>query len=267
MVSYHRPPTTVESQNWNGMGVETKINMPGQMSERDELRQENARLRGDLLTVARRVSHDLRTPLGGVISAAEAMNEILAETDPSALPLVTSLLNSAEEISQLIKRISFVVKATASPPTPAPLSMGETVWVAMQHFERMVIANGATISEPETWPEAIGVGPWLEVIWWNLLGNALHYAGPQPKIELGWRQEGESLEFWVADNGPGVAAEKNKKLFHPFHRLHEPDAAHGFGLPIVQRLVELQGGTCGYRPGARGGAYFFFILPNKPFAN
>ena len=79
--------------------------------------------------------------------------------------------------------------------------------------------RGKRLGEPETWPEVTGVSTWLEVIWWNLLSNALQHAGPHPKIELGWRQEGESVEFWVADHGPGVAAEKIKKLFHPFHLL------------------------------------------------
>ena len=43
--------------------------------------------------------------------------------------------------------------------------------------------------------------------------------------------------------------------------LHEPDAAHGLGLSIVQRLMELQGGHCGYEPRLEGGSRFYFTLP------
>jgi K+-sensing histidine kinase KdpD len=227
----------------------------------EELLRDNARLRGDLLTIARRISHDLRTPLGGIISANEALKEILAETDPSAIPLVASSLDSAEEMSQLIKRVSFVLKATALPASPQPVSMDETVWATTQRLENRILKSGATISQPASWPEVRGVSEWLEVVWWNLLANALRHAGATPQIELGWREQDGQFQFWVADNGPGVSEARRAKLFQPFQFLHEPDSIHGLGLSIVQRLVELQGGSCRYEPNPRGGACFIFTLP------
>jgi signal transduction histidine kinase len=104
-----------------------------------------------------------------------------------------------------------------------------------------------------------GVFPWLEVVWWNLLANALQFG--KDRIELGWQKENGELRFWICDNGAGVPMEKRDKLFQPFHTLHEPDAAHGLGLSIVQRLMELQGGRCRYEPRAEGGSRFYFTLP------
>ncbi|MEI9866472.1 MAG: hypothetical protein WDN00_18335 [Limisphaerales bacterium] len=49
----------------------------------DQLLRENARLRGDLLTIAVRVSHDLRTPLGGIVNTGELLKEILVEKEPA----------------------------------------------------------------------------------------------------------------------------------------------------------------------------------------
>ncbi len=72
-----------------------------QEKPQDEPLIENERLRGDLLTIAYRISHDLRTPLGGIIANCEALNEILAETSPSALPLVSATLASATLIANL----------------------------------------------------------------------------------------------------------------------------------------------------------------------
>src|SRR5262249_25927336 len=74
-------------------------------------------------------------------------------------------------------------------------------------------------------------------------------------------KEEQAHRFWVRDHGPDVPAEQRKLLFHPFHRLHELDSANGLGLSIVQRLVELQGGRCGYESAAGGGACFYFALP------
>ena len=47
----------------------------------DLLLQENKRLRGDLLTVARRISHDLRTPLGAIVTTGEIVKEVLQRMD------------------------------------------------------------------------------------------------------------------------------------------------------------------------------------------
>ena len=83
----------------------------------------------------------------------------------------------------------------------------------------------------------------------------------ESRIEIGWDQQGEMYRFWVRDNGVGVPSEKRHQLFHPFNRLHETNAARGLGLPIIERMVRLQGGLCGYESLPGGGSCFFFTLP------
>ena len=223
--------------------------------------QENARLRGDLLTLAQRFSHDLRTPLGGIVSTAEALREILAVHDASAVPLADSLLTSAEDMTQLIKQISFVARASARPLPKTSVHMAEAVFSALQCLESRILKRQTTVVEPPTWPVVPGVSAWLEVIWWHLILNALKYGGEEGRIELGWDRQNGSIRFWVTDNGPGVPAEQREKLFQQFQSLHEQCTVSGLGLSIVQRLVELQGGTCGHEEPGKGGACFYFILP------
>ena len=222
---------------------------------------ENARLRGDLLTVASRVSHDLRTPLGGIVSTAEAIREILVEHDPSAVGLADSLLGSAEEIAQLVRQVSYMARASASPLPKAEVHMAEPVFAALQRLESRVLKREAMVKEPDSWPVLQGVGAWLETIWWNLIMNALRHGGPKCHIELGWTQLQDSLRFWITDSGPGVPDALRGKLFKEFHLLHEFHDVPGLGLSIVQRLVDLQGGRCGHEAPAHGGACFYFTLP------
>lgn len=225
------------------------------------LEHEIARLRGDLLTIAKRISHDLRTPLGGIAITAEALKEVLARHDPSAIPLAESLLISADEMSQLIKQVSFVARASANPEPKTPVPMAEAVSPALQRLESRLIKRNATVVEPPSWPVVPGVLPWLEMIWWHLLLNAIVHGGQNGRIELGWAKQNGAVRFWVSDNGPGVPEEWRGKLFNKFHCLHEDPGARGLGLSIVQRLVELQGGQCGHEQPAQGGACFFFTLP------
>jgi len=141
-----------------------------------ELQRENHRLAGDLRSVARRVRHDLLSPVGSLQIAAE----VLGHT-------------------------------------------GE------------------------------------EAIWVNLLGNALRHGGDAPVV-VAWQPDSTGFRFSVTDTGPGVAAEARATLFTPFDRLHSV-IAPGLGLAIVERLVALQGGTCGHERPAAGGACFYFALP------
>jgi two-component system, OmpR family, sensor histidine kinase KdpD len=155
--------------------------------------------------------------------------------------------------------VSFVLKASANPSAKERVQMGEVVFRALQNWESKILKKNTTVSEPASWPEANGVFSWLEIIWGNLLANALRYGKDQ--IELGWHEEKGEFRFWVCDNGGGIPTEKCDKLFQPFDSLHEPDAAHGLGLSIVQRLVKLKGGNCGYEPRLEGGLCFYFTLP------
>lgn len=229
--------------------------------EYDELLRENHQLRGDLRTIARRLNHDLQTPLGVVVGTGEALKEMLAQTDPAVISLADLSLNSGKEVSRLIKRACFVLKATADPVPPQPVAMGDAVSAAWHGLESQILAKGAVISQPADWPEVIGVAAWLEIVWWNLLANALQHSGPNPRVELGWRGENGGVRFWVSDHGPGVPAARRDKLFQPFQTMHERDSARGMGLSFVRRLLDLQGGTCGYETGPGGGSCFYFSLP------
>jgi signal transduction histidine kinase len=227
----------------------------------EQLLLKNTRLRGDLLTVAVRVSHDLRTPLGGIVNTGELLQEILIEKEPAAAALVDSLFTSVDEISKLIGQIRIITRATADPKPKTQVNMAEIVSGVLQRLESRILKTQARVAEPASWPEVNGVADWLEFIWWNLLANALQHAGEKPKIELNWLQQKDGFRFQVCDSGGDIPAEIRANLFQPFDSLHEPESGWGLGLSVVQRLVDLQGGSCGYEPNFKGGACFFFTLP------
>jgi len=223
--------------------------------------QEETRWRGDLLTVATRISHDLRTPLGSITNTCEMLKEVAAEADPASAQLFNPVFQGADEVARLLERVSLVLKASANPEPKRLVPMAEPVSIALQRLERRILAQKATVRQPPDWPVVSGVSRWLEVIWWNFIVNALQHGKEAPQIELGWARAGNGgFHFTVEDDGKGVAAEIRSRLFQPFHTLHKMNSTRGLGLSIVQRLVELQGGACGYEPGA-GRTRFFFSLP------
>jgi signal transduction histidine kinase len=149
-----------------------------------------------------------------------------------------------------------------------PLAMGAIVSGALQRLSYDIEHAGAEIVLPEAWPLALGYAPWVEEVWVNYLSNALKYGGTPPRVELGASgeageaQEARSIRFWVADNGPGLSAADQAKLFAPFERLHQVRIqGHGLGLSIVRRIVEKLGGQAGVESQPGAGSTFYFTLP------
>src|SRR5262245_3266454 len=109
-----------------------------------DLSRENLRLRGDLLTVASRISHDLRTPLCGITTACEMLKEVLGEESPEGTPYLAPILGSADEVSRLLERVSFVLKASANPSPRVNVPMENPVTTALQRLEYRASNKSAT---------------------------------------------------------------------------------------------------------------------------
>jgi signal transduction histidine kinase len=143
-----------------------------------------------------------------------------------------------------------------------PLDMAQIVAAAQQRLASMIEEHGAEVVIPETWPVALGYGPWVEEVWANYLSNAIKYGGQPPYLELGAMEQGDDeVCFWVRDNGRGIPAEEQGRLFSRFTRLDRDHAeGHGLGLSIVQRIVEKLGGQVGVESEVGQGSTFTFSL-------
>jgi K+-sensing histidine kinase KdpD len=223
--------------------------------------RERDRLRGDLLSVGIRICHDLRTPVGGILVNTEVVEASLPAPSPAEPSLTQPIVESANDLVKIIGQLSLVTKASARPESRQTFNMATPVGRALERIEMRVREKGATVTNPKSWPEAVGDPVSTESVWVALMDNAVRHSGKAPRIELGWEESADSVTCWVRDGGAGIPLEKRRSLFLPFHRLHEPNAPRGLGLSIVQRLVQLQGGQCGYKPGIPDGAVFFFSLP------
>ncbi|MEW5960997.1 MAG: ATP-binding protein, partial [Chloroflexota bacterium] len=111
----------------------------------------------------------------------------------------------------------------------------------------------------------MGYAPWVEAVWTNYISNAIKYGGRPPHVELGAEvQPGGMVEFWIKDNGDGLSAEEQRRVFAPFTRLSQVSTeGHGLGLSIVQRIVEKLGGQVGVKSEGKPGqgCTFSFFLP------
>jgi signal transduction histidine kinase len=114
----------------------------------------------------------------------------------------------------------------------------------------------------DRWPVALGHSAWIEEIWENYISNALKYGGKSPRVECGGEKLPDGrVRFWVRDNGPGLTAEEQAKLFDPFVQLSKVRVkGSGLGLSIVQRIANKLGGDVGVESEVGHGSLFTFTL-------
>ena len=212
------------------------------------------------------VTHDLRSPLVNLQGFSRELElscgdlwRILAPVD-----LPPQIHNLLEAVERDIKESVYFIKASVSSSgrlIDALLRLSRAGWVSYQWqrvdvgevVHRILDTLRARISEkgarvtvgelPAVWGDPTAV----EQIFGNLLRNAVSYLDPlRPgAIEVSAESgpPGSLVTFWVRDNGLGIPAAHQSKLFLPFQRFQgNVTPGEGIGLALVRRAVERQGG-------------------------
>ncbi|MBU0704009.1 MAG: response regulator [Chloroflexi bacterium] len=246
-----------------------------------ELRRLNAELQvrnQDLGAFVYTVAHDLKGPLSLIVGFAEVLREDPGEdtsiSDEKRRYYLRKMARSGRKMGNIIDELLVLAGVREMEVKMKPLEMASIVADARRRLVNEIEEYQAEIILPETWPVALGYGPWIEEVWVNYMSNAAKYGGRvdegiPPRIELGADQKSfenpsalTMVRFWVRDNGPGIPSEDQSRLFTPFVRLDQVRAeGYGLGLSIVHRIVEKLGGQVGVESKVGQGSTFSFTLP------
>ncbi len=238
------------------------------MSLQRQLQQANRELQKrleELDAFAHTVAHDLKNPLTRIIGYAELLEgeyDTLPEEDLRGF--LGIIARGGRKMENIINELLLLASVREGEVESQPLDTSDIVNEVQRRLSHMIEVSQAQIIVPESWPVALGHGPWVEEVWLNYISNAIKYSGQEPRLELGGSAEpGGAVRFWVRDNGPGLSEEDQGRLFTPFTRLHQARAeGHGLGLSIVRRIVDKLGGQAGVESKVGKGSVFFFILPS-----
>jgi signal transduction histidine kinase len=125
-------------------------------------------------------------------------------------------------------------------------------------------------------PEAFADPDRLELVFTNLLDNAIRYSPAAREVVLRARVETSSgggdsdaarrwVRFEVSDQGPGIPAEHQSELFQKFYRVPgSPAGGSGLGLFIARGIVQAHGGRIGVTSEPGQGATLWFTVPAAP---
>lgn len=220
----------------------------------------------ELNAFARTVAHDLKSPLGTVVCLASVLNEDLGELSVEERHKhLGDLVRVAYKMSNIIDELLLLAQVDDARVQVHPIEMATVVAAAQERLAFMIRDYQAKILLPETWPAAVGYGPWVEEIWVNYLSNAIQHGGAPPRIELGSERQADGMvRFWARDNGAGILPADQSRLFKPFSQLTSIRArGHGLGLAVVLDIVTKLGGQVGVTSAPGQGSTFSFTLPGK----
>lgn len=256
----------------------------GRAVEIGRLRRENNRLQASLRrradeleainreldAFARSVSHDLRTPLNALVGFSTLLGQQVGPTlPPRELGWLAGVQQAAERMTQLIDalmRLSHMGRRTLEVGEVQVAALVRGVIAELQ-ASRAAPASRFLIGEL---PDVVADGPMLRQVFANLISNAVKFStglppGREATVRIGGERDGDSVVFFVSDDGPGFDPADAERLFDAFIRLKgsEQVEGNGVGLSIVQRIVQRHGGRVWASAAPGQGATFRFSLPQE----
>ncbi|MFB6296529.1 MAG: nitrogen regulation protein NR(II) [Halobacteriales archaeon] len=188
------------------------------------------------------VSHDLRNPL----SLAEGYLKILRETGDE--DVLGEMEAAHERMRTIINDVLTVARDGQAVEDVEPVDVRELVEAAWAGVE----TGDATIRIEGTPGEAMGDEDRLRRVFENLFRNAIDHAGADVTVTIGCLPDGDGI--YVADDGPGIPASEREDVFEWGYST--ADDGTGYGLAIVNDLVEAHGWTVTTAESDAGGARF-----------
>ena len=216
------------------------------------------------------VSHDLKSPVASAASLFDFFLLRLEEDFPHVmkdLGLEELLLRIPNVLTKMLNFIDTMLNYASAGKIVGesqPVSMNEIVQEVIMNFDHLVKEGVVIVNQDKTMPEVFCDPIKIGQVWQNLINNAIKHRGAQNPvtIELGWKEEDNLYQFWIQDNGPGIAMEDREKVFEPFLRLTDAEGS-GIGLATVQQIVLAHQGKICVDPDFDQGARFVFWLPSQ----
>ena len=210
------------------------------------------------------VAHDLRAPLRHIDGFARMALEKSRGLDEALVKQLSIVVQAAGTMGRMIDGLLNLSRVGRAELQRRPVDMAGLVEKARSQLGPEA-ARPTLRWEIGALPAASGDPELLQLVWINLLSNALKYSSrhPQPEIQVGARTAGDGKAvFFVRDNGVGFDMHYGGKLFNVFQRLHRQDefAGIGIGLAVVRRVIERHGGRVWAESKINGGATFYFSL-------
>ena len=207
------------------------------------------------------VSHEIKTPLTGILGASEMLSE--GGVSESQKPLLSMISKESTRLNALVQQILDLARLEREGEV-LDLAKTDLVDLAREAVESLrPRAEAAGIALSFAAPDAPCIAKvdarLLSEALLNLVENAIRHSGT-PDIAVSVSVSGHRATFVVEDHGIGIPPEHAERVFERFHRVDPARAAEtggaGLGLAIARRIARLHGGDVILSPVVPSGSRF-----------
>jgi two-component system sensor histidine kinase KdpD len=235
----------------------------GERNRESQRQVDREQLRNALLSS---VSHDLRTPLGGITGAASTL---LA--DRGGLPeaarrdLLETIHEEGDRLQRLVTNLLDVTRLESGVVDLAKdwVPLEEVVGSALDRLVPQLGSRKVKVDLPANLPMVQADPVLLGQVIINLVENACKFSPADQPIEIkGWATE-RAVTLSVTDHGPGIPEGQEEHIFEKLVRFPQGEArpGAGLGLAICKGVVQAHGGRIQATNRPSGGAQFMISLP------
>lgn len=217
------------------------------------------------------LGHDLRSPIGAVMTSAQFMLDTNELAEPH-LTLTSRIAKSSRRMNSLVGDLLDFTRSRLGGGIPivrAEMRMDKAVQdvvdeLSAAHPDRVI----------ETATSGNTVGEWdcarITQVFANLLSNSLEYGSERSVVSVEVSGDKKSVSVAVHNHGPSIPADQLNAIFHPMKRKESavlaasgPNANLGLGLYIAERIVNAHAGTIEVSSSEGDGTTFTICLPRK----
>ena len=238
-----------------------------------ELRHNNeqlTRVNVDLDNFIYTASHDLKAPISNIEGLLEVLRQELPAglpESPEVKPVLGLMQDAVNRFQRTIEHLTEVSKLQKEHGRPTEaVNLAAVIRDVQLDLEPLIRATGAQLEiDVAAVPTVSFSEKNLRSVVFNLFSNALKYHAPDrpPLVRLRAWAEAEATVFEVQDNGLGLNAANEQRLFGMFQRFHDHVEGSGIGLYMVKKMVENAGGHIAVQSELGRGTTFTVYFPAR----
>jgi len=217
----------------------------------------------ELQHVSYAITHDMRAPLRAMSAFADMLGEKAATgaTPAETQEYCRRILVAAERLDKLILDALQYNKTVLLELPLEPVDLSNFTSDLIKTYPNFQ-PDKADIRIEGPLPVVLANEALLTQCLSNLLRNAVKFvaSGVRPEVRISAEDRGAMTRIWVKDNGIGIPAQAQQRLFKMFQRLTHDYEGTGIGLAIVRKVVERMGGNVGAESEPGRGSRFWFEL-------
>jgi PAS domain S-box-containing protein len=228
-------------------------------------RKELDALRDDMTAM---IYHDLRSPLGNIVSSLDMMSSFLPEKEGTLRSMLNIANSSTARIQRLINSLLDISRLESGQQIleQKPVDPIALMVEAIRDVQPSLNGRNQTLERKSSTvlPLIYVDVDMIHRVLINLLENASKFTPVEGRIEIGAETNGTNVKYSVRDNGPGISAADHERIFEKFTRLRggkERASGLGVGLAFCKLAVAAHGGQLGLESEVGKGTTFWLTLP------